>query len=136
MNHPMYTLHLITQQVESIKADLLDVNDKRAEIRSTVKEIQENIIKLREDYHKETRQKEWEQIGYFENVRIDYSIKDLETDDVVALYDRVYKDCSISMKMLKNIIYAERAIQNQNEFLLSAKITILDLDENMEDGEV
>ena len=68
MNHPMYTLHLITQQVESIKADLLDVNDKRAEIRSTVKDIQENIIKLREGYHSETMQKECEQIGYFENI--------------------------------------------------------------------
>jgi len=136
MNHPMYTLHLITQQVESIKADLLDVNDKRAEIRSTVKDIQENIIKLRENYHSETMQKECEQIGYFENIKIDYSVKDLETDDVIDLYSREFKHSTISMKMLKNLIYAERAIQNQNEHLLSVKITILDLDENMDDGEV
>jgi len=136
MNHPMYTLHLITQQVESIKADLLDVNDKRAEIRKTVNDIQENIIKLRENYHSETMQKECEQIGYFENIKIDYSVKDLETDDVIDLYSREFKNSTISMKMLKNLIYAERAIQNQNEHLLSVKITILDLDENMDDGEV
>ena len=136
MNHPMYTLHLITQQVESIKADLLDVNDKRAEIRKTVNDIQENIVKLREDYHKETMQKECEQIGYFENVKIDYSVKDLETDDVIDLYSREFKHSTISMKMLKNLINAERVIQNQNEHLLSVKITILDLDENMDDGEV
>jgi len=136
MNHPMYTLHLITQQVESIKADLLDVNDKRAEIRKTVNDIQENIIKLRENYHSETMQKECEQIGYFENIKIDYSVKDLETDDVIDLYSREFKHSTISMKMLKNLIYAERAIQNQNEHLLSVKITILDLDENMDDGEV
>ena len=40
------------------------------------------------------------------------------------------------MKMINDIIRAERAIQNQNENLLNAKITILNIEENMEDGEV
>jgi hypothetical protein len=136
MNHPMYTLHLITDQIESIKVDLLDVNDNKSKVLKTVKEIQENIIKLRDEYHKENTKKEWEQVGYFENVKIDYSVKDVETGDVISTFDRVYKDCSITMKMLKDIIYAERAIQNRCQQLLSAKVTILDLDEDFEDGEI
>jgi hypothetical protein len=40
------------------------------------------------------------------------------------------------MKMIKNIINAERVLQNQNENLLSAKIILEDIDINMEDGEV
>jgi hypothetical protein len=136
MNHPMYTLHLITQQVESIKADLLDVNDNKSKVLKTVEEIQGNITKLQEDYCKEQIKKEWDQVGYFENIKIEYSVKDLDTDDVIAQYDRQFKDCMISIKMLKSLVYAERAIQNKNELLLNARITILDLDENMEDGEV
>jgi hypothetical protein len=136
MNHPMYTLHLITDQIESIKVDLLDVNDNKSKVLKTVKEIQENIIKLRDEYHKENTKKEWEQVGYFENVKIDYSVKDVETGDVISTFDRVYKDCSITMKMLKYIIYAYRAIHKRCQQLLSAKVTILDLDEDFEDGEI
>lgn len=136
MIHPMYTLHLITDQIESIKVDLLDVNDNKSKVLRTIKEIQENIIKLRDDYHKEKGNEESQQLGYFENIKIEYSVKDLETDDVVALYDRQFKDSLISMKMLKNLIYAEREINNKNQQLLNARITILDIDENMFDGEV
>lgn len=135
MSHPIYEIHNIEQQIIKIDELLHSLNDNKAPIMAIIKKIKKDIKEQKTHFNKYDNEKKWEQIGYFDNVKFEFSIRDL-CNDVVALYEREYKDCTINMKMINDIIRAERAIQNQNENLLNAKITILNIEENMEDGEV
>lgn len=135
MTHPSYNLHLINELVESIRADLTDVNDRKAQVLSTVKKIQKNIVSMRESFNQLENEKKWEQLGYFELVKIDFHIRNLD-NELIGIHQREYKDFSLNMKMIKDIVNAERTLQNQNENLMSARITLEDIDANMDDGEV
>jgi len=135
MSHPLYNLHLINELVESIRADLTDVNDRKAQVLSTVKKIQKNIVSMRESFNQLENEKKWEQLGYFELVKIDFHIRNLD-NELIGIHQREYKDFSLNMKMIKDIVNAERTLQNQNENLMSARITLEDIDVNMDDGEV
>lgn len=135
MSHPLYQLHLINELVESIRVDLTDKNDKKAQVLSTVKKMQKNIVTMRESFNQLENEKKWEQLGYFELVKIDFHIRNLD-NELIGIHQREYKDFSLNMKMIKDIVNAERILQNQNENLLSARITLEDIDANMDDGEV
>lgn len=135
MNHPLYDLHLINELMESIRVDLTDVNDNKSKVLSTVKKVQKNIVNLRENFNQLENEKKWEQLGYFEQVKIDFHIRNLD-NELIGIHQREYKNFTVNMKMIKSIINAERALQNQNENLLSARITLEDIDANLEDGEV
>lgn len=135
MTHLLYNLHLINELVESIRVDLTDVNDRKAQVLSTVKKIQKNIVSMRESFNQLENEKKWEQLGYFELVKIDFHIRNLD-NELIGIHQREYKDFSLNMKMIKDIVNAERTLQNQNENLLSARITLEDIDANMDDGEV
>lgn len=135
MNHPIYDMHQIEQQIIKIDELLHDLNDNKASIIKAIKKIKKDIADQKENFNKYETKNKWDQTAYFETVKIEFTLCDLD-DNLIGKHERKYEDYSLNMKMLKDIIYSERAMHNHNEFLLSAKITLLDLDENMHDGEV
>ena len=131
-HHSMYTLHLITQQVESIKIDLTDVNDNKATVLKTVKKIQENINKLRESYNREKSEEENSQQKYFDDVIFEFAPDNKFEDGIY----RNLKGMMLDMKDIKNWINAERRLMNKNDEYLHARITLIDYDaEDMPDSE-
>jgi hypothetical protein len=126
MTHPLYTLHLITDQVESIKIDLTDKNDKTAEVLKTVKQIQKNINELRENYNSEKSKLENEQNHYFDKIIFEFA-PDNEFEGGIH---RVMKGIQLDMKDINNWISAERRIANKNEEYMHARITLIDYDGN------
>lgn len=126
MTHPMYTLHLITDQVESIKIDLTDKNDKTAEVLKTVKQIQKNINELRENYNSEKSKLENEQNHYFDEVIFEFA-PDNKFED--GIYRRM-RGIQVDMLDLSNWIHAERRIADKNDEFHHSRITLIDYDGN------
>jgi Mg2+ and Co2+ transporter CorA len=126
MTHPLYTLHLITDQVESIKIDLTDKNDKTAEILKTIKQIQKNIIELRENYNSEKSKLENEQNHYFDEVIFEFA-PDNKFED--GIYRRM-RGIQVDMLDLSNWIHAERRIADKNDEFHHSRITLIDYDGN------
>lgn len=120
----MYTLHKITQQVESIKADLTDKNDKTAEILKTVQKIQKNINELRENYNAEKTTLENAQQHYFDEIIFEFS-PDNQFEKGIHRHMRGYM---LDMKDVINWITAERGIMDKNDEYLHARITLIDYD--------
>jgi Mg2+ and Co2+ transporter CorA len=132
MTHPLYTLHLITDQVESIKIDLTDKNDKTAEILKTIKQIQKNIIELRNNYNSEKNKLEHEQNSYFDEIIFEFAPDNKFEGGI----NRVMKGIQLDMKDLNNWISAERRLANKNDEYLHSRITLIDYDcEDIPDSE-
>ena len=123
-HHSMYTLHLITQQVESIKIDLTDVNDNKATVLKTVKKIQENINKLRESYNREKSEEENSQQKYFDDVIFEFAPDNKFENGI----HRHLKGMMLDMKDIKDWINAERRLMNKNDEFMHARITLIDYD--------
>jgi len=124
MTHPMYTLHLITQQVESIKIDLTDKNDKTAEVLKTVKQIQKNINELRENYNSEKSRLENDQQHYFDEIIFEFS-EDNKFEKGVSRFMRGYM---LDMVDIINFIKSERRVMDKNGEYCHSRITLIDYD--------
>ena len=120
----MYTLHLITQQVESIKIDLTDKNDKTAEVLKTVKQIQKNINELRENYNSEKSRLENDQQHYFDEIIFEFSPDNKFENGI----HRHLKGYMLDMKDINNWINAERRLMQKNDEFLHSRITLIDYD--------
>jgi chromosome segregation ATPase len=120
----MYTLHLITQQVESIKVDLTEKKDKTAEILKTIKQLQKNITELRDNYNSEKRKEENEQQKYFDEIIIEFAPDNSFSNGI----HRHLKGISMDMKDIHNYVNTERRMANKNEEYMHARITLIDYD--------
>ena len=124
MTHPYWYFHNVEQNINEAFDLLHDVNDNKARVIGILSELKELIKKQREDFNEFETKNKWEQITYFDNVLIEFSIRDSD-DEVVEIFERKYQDILLNMKMIKDIIGAEQAIQNQNENMVNAKVTMI-----------
>lgn len=132
MSHPMYNLHLINDLVESIKVDLLDVNDNKATVLKTVKIIQKNITELRNNYNAEKMKLEQEQQVYFDEVLFEFS----EDNQFEKSITRQLRGYLLDMQDINNWVKSERRLQNKNDAYLHARILLTDYDcEDIPDSE-
>lgn len=132
MSHPMYNLHVINDLVESIRIDLLDVNDNKSTILKTVKHIQKNITELRDNYNSEKMKLEQEQQLYFDEVLFEFS----EDNQFEKSITRQLRGYLLDMQDIDNWIKAERRLQNKNDAYLHARIILTDYDcEDIPDSE-
>ena len=126
MTHPMYTLHLITQQIDSIDIDLRSVEDEKAKVLETIKQIYKNIKELRENYNSEKSKLENEQNHYFDEVIFEFA-PDNKFED--GIYRRM-RGIQVDMLDLSNWIHAERRIADKNDEFHHSRITLIDYDGN------
>ena len=124
MTHPYWYFHNVEQNINEAFDLLHDVNDNKASVIKILSELKELIKKQREDFNEFETKNKWEQITYFDNVVIEFAIRDSD-NEIVELFERKYQDILLNMKMIKDIINAEQAIQNQNEFMVNAKVTMI-----------
>ena len=124
MTHPYWYFHNVEQNINAAFDLLHDVNDNKARVIGILSELKQLIKKQREDFNEFETKNKWEQITYFDNVLIEFSIRDSD-DEVVEIFERKYQDILLNMKMIKDIIGAEQAIQNQNENMVNARVTMI-----------
>lgn len=124
MTHPYWYFHNVEQNINEAFDLLHDVNDNKASVIKILSELKELVKNQRKDFDEFESKHKWEQITYFDDVIIEFSIRDSD-DDVKGLFKREYKDILLNMKMIKDIIDAEQAIQNQNENMVNAKVTMI-----------
>lgn len=124
MTHPYWYFHNVEQNINEAFNLLHDVNDNKASVIKILSELKELIKKQREDFDQLESKNKWDQIAYFDDVIIEFSIRDSE-NEVKDLFKREYKDILLNMKMIKDIINSEQAIQNENENMVNAKVTMI-----------
>ena len=124
MTHPYWYFHNVEQNINEAFDLLHDVNDNKATVIKILSELKDLIKKQRNDFDEFGRTNKYAQLSYFDNVTIDFSVRNLE-DKVIQIFKREYKDSMINMKMIKDIIQSEQAIQNENENLVNAKVTMI-----------
>ena len=124
MTHPYWYFHNVEQNINEAFDLLHDVNDNKARVIGILSELKELIKKQREDFNEFETKNKWEQITYFDNVVIEFSIRDSD-DEVVEIFERKYQDILLNMKMIKDIIGAEQTIQNLNENMVNARVTMI-----------
>lgn len=124
MTHPYWYFHNVEQNINEAFDLLHDVNDNKASVIKILSELKELIKKQREDFNEFETKNKWEQITYFDNVNIEFSIRDSD-DEVVEVFERKYQDILLNMKMIKDIIGAEQTIQNLNENMVNARVTMI-----------
>ena len=124
MTHPYWYFHNVEQNINEAFDLLHDVNDNKARVIGILSELKELIKKQREDFNEFETKNKWDQITYFDNVVIEFSIRDSD-DEVVEIFERKYQDILLNMKMIKDIIGAEQTIQNLNENMVNARVTMI-----------
>ena len=124
MTHQYWYFHNVEQNINEAFDLLHDVNDNKATVIKILSELKDLIKKQRNDFDEFERTNKYAQLSYFDNVTIDFSVRNLE-DKVIQIFKREYKDSMINMKMIKDIIQSEQAIQNENENLVNAKVTMI-----------
>ena len=124
MTHPYWYFHNVEQNINEAFDLLHDVNDNKARVIGILSKLKELIKKQREDFNEFETKNKWEQITYFDNVVIEFSIRDSD-DEVVEIFERKYQDILLNMKMIKDIIGAEQTIQNLNENMVNARVTMI-----------
>lgn len=129
MSHPYWYFHNLEQNVNEAFDLLNDVNDNKATVIKLLSELKSLIKQHRKDFDEREQQNKIEHTCYFDNAIIEFSIRDSE-DEVIDLFKREYKDTLINMKMVKDIIRAEQAIQNENENSVNVKVTMVICQEN------
>lgn len=128
MNNPSHNLYLIQMQFQKMQELLADVNDNKAHVLVLLDEAIKNIDIYQKEYWSHERMQEHEQTGYFENIKIKYSVKYFGDNEVVSVFEREFKDYCIDLKTIQGIVRNERALHNKNECYLSAEIVLTDLD--------
>lgn len=124
MTHPYWYFHNVEQNINEAFDLLHDVNDNKARVIGILSELKELIKKQREDFNEFETKNKWDQITYFDNVVIEFSIRDSD-DEVVGIFERKYQDILLNMKMISDIISAEQKIQNLNENMVNARVTMI-----------
>lgn len=124
MSHCLYNLHLINNLVESIKIDLTDKKDKTAQVLKSIKEIQKNIIELRNNYNIEKENERDAQDGYFDNVLFEFS----EDNQFEKSITRSLNGYLIDMVDIQSWIKAERRLSDKNGQYLHARVILTDYD--------
>ena len=127
MNHPMNNLYTLEKSLDELEA-LLNQRNKKADALLKLSEMKESINKQRADFWVYERKTQLDNQGYFEHIKIKYSIKYFADTEPNCIYEREFKDYCIDMDTLKKMVRAERDLHNQNESYLTAEIFLLDAD--------
>lgn len=127
MNHPMSNLYNIEKSIDELET-LLNQKNKKADALLKISEIKESINKHRADFWAYERKTQLDNQGYFQHIKIKYSIKYFGDTEPNSIHEREFKDYCLDMDTLKKMVRAERELHNQNESYLTAEIFLLDAD--------
>lgn len=127
MKNPANSLFQIETSLQELET-LLNEKNKKTEALLKLLEIKESMNKHRADFWAYERYKHHENTGYFENIKIKYSIKYFGDSEIISTHEREFKDYCLTMDTLKKIIRSERELHNENESYLHAEIILIDLD--------
>jgi hypothetical protein len=127
MKNPSNSFHEIEMALQQLET-LLNAKNKKAEALLKLSEIKESMNTHRADFWVYERYKKHENTGYFENIKIKYSIKYFGETEPEFTHEREFKDYCLTMDTLRKMIRAERELHNQNESYLTAEIFLLDAD--------
>lgn len=128
MNKPISNFYTIQLQLEKMQELLTAKNDNKAEILALLNETTKNISIYQKEFWAYERSQEHDQTGYFENIKIKYSIKCFGADDPHSTFEREFNDYLLDMKTIRSMVRTERELHNKNECYLSAEIILSDLD--------
>jgi len=128
MTHTVHNFYQTKMRLQTMQELLVEQNDNKAEVLNIIQKSIKEIEKHIQQSFTDERTLENEQTGYFENIKIKYSVKYFGSDEVDSVIEREFKDYCVDMKTIKGLIKNERELHNKNECYLSAEIYLTDLD--------
>lgn len=124
MTNPLLTAHNLQTKLTEIHTLLTGVNDQKAEIIFHVKACQKMLSQLREQMNEREKTRQFQQQMYCDKLTFEFSVN----ADFSESYTRDYSDMITDCETIKNIVFAERQLQNMSDEHLFARVTITDTD--------
>ena len=122
--HPAHSAHKLAANLAKIQVLLAESPETKAAIVKAVKQCQDTLKQLREQMNEQERKRQFEQQMFCDKLTFEFSVN----ADFSESYTRNYLDMVTDCDTIKNIIFAERQLQNMSDEHLFARVTILDTD--------
>jgi hypothetical protein len=122
--HPAHSAHKLAANLATIQVLLAKSPETKAAIVKAVKQCQDTLKQLREQMNEQERKRQFEQQMFCDKLTFEFSVN----ADFSESYTRNYLDMVTDCDTIKNIIFAERQLQNMSDEHLFARVTILDTD--------
>jgi hypothetical protein len=122
--HPAHSAHKLAANLATIQVLLTESPEMQAAIVKAVKQCQDTLKQLREQMNEQERKRQFEQQMFCDKLTFEFSVN----ADFSESYTRDYSDMVTDCDTIKNIIFAERQLQNMSDEHLFARVTILDTD--------
>jgi hypothetical protein len=122
--HPAHSAHKLAANLAKIQVLLAESPETKAAIVKAVKQCQDTLKQLREQMNEQERKRQFEQQMFCDKLTFEFSVN----ADFSESYTRNYSDMLTDCDTIKGIVFSERQLQNMNDELLFARITITDTD--------
>jgi hypothetical protein len=122
--HPAHSAHKLAANLAKIQVLLAQSPETQAAIIKAVKQCQDTLEQLREQMNEQKRKREFEQQMFCDKLTFEFSVN----ADFSESYTRNYSDMLTDCDTIKGIVFSERQLQNMNDELLFARVTITDTD--------
>jgi hypothetical protein len=120
--HPAHSAHKLAENLAKIQVLLAKSPETKAAIVKAVKQCQDTLKQLREQMNEQERKRQFEQQMFCDKLTFEFSVN----ADFSESYIRDYQDTVTDCETIKRIVFAERQLQNMNDELLFARVTITD----------
>jgi alpha-acetolactate decarboxylase len=125
MKHPAQSAHELEEKLQAMHILLTESNnDEKSAVVNLIKECQDSLTELRSLASKRETKKDLDQRLFCDNLTVEFSVSSAFSDS----YTRSYECMVLDMKTLKALINIERTMQNINDDLLFARVTITNND--------
>jgi hypothetical protein len=122
--HPAHSAHKLAANLAKIQVLLAESPETKAAIVKAVKQCQDTLKQLREQMNEQERKRQFEQQMFCDKLTFEFSVN----ADFSESYTRNYSDMLTDCDTIKSIVFSERQLQNMNDELLFARVTIVDTD--------
>jgi len=122
--HPAHSAHKLAANLAKIQVLLAESPETKAAIVKAVKQCQDTLKQLREQMNEQERKRQFEQQMFCDKLTFEFSVN----ADFSESYTRNYSDMVTDCDTIKSIVFSERQLQNMNDELLFARVTIFDTD--------
>jgi hypothetical protein len=123
--HPAHSAATLEVDIVAMRSLLTESpNDEKAALIKIAKRCEATIKTLREDMAARERTRQFEQQMFCDKLTFEFSVN----ADFSESYTRTYSDMVTDCETIKSIVFSERQLQNMNDELLFARVTILDTD--------
>jgi len=122
--HPAHSAHKLAANLAKIQVLLAESPETKAAIVKAVKQCQDTLKQLREQMNEQERKRQFEQQMFCDKLTFEFSTNANFSESYTRNYSDILTDCDT----IKSIVFSERQLQNMNDELLFARVTIFDTD--------